>query len=323
MRTLPVFFLLTAVASGAPTASAPATISKEGDLVTIVLTADAEARLRLKTVPVARRVVPATRLLAGEVVQAPAADRAGLAPLVGGTLEERLRLADLQAAADGRVQVAGAEAAGARLALERSRKILEGEAGSVRAFDEAKTALAVAEAVLDAARAQRALLGAAVSAPEGGGRRWVRTAIFSGEAARLDSRAPAGIRALGASGAPQPAAPVAGPATANPVNATVDWYYELPAAAEARAGERVAVEIPLRDSSDEVRVVPFTAVLHDIHGGQWVYEAISAHTYTRRRVQVARIAGADAVLARGPAVGANIVTDGAAELFGTEFMTGK
>lgn len=91
----------------------------------------------------------------------------------------------------------------------------------------------------------------------------------------------------------------------------------------ARAGERVAVEILLRDSASEHLVVPFNAVLHDIHGGQWVYEAIAPHTYTRRRVQVSRLAGGDAVLASGPAVGSKVVTDGSAELFGTEFMTGK
>ena len=38
----------------------------------------------------------------------------------------------------------------------------------------------------------------------------------------------------------------------------------------------------------------------------------------RRRVQVSRVAGDQAVLATGPAVGSKIVTVGAAELFGTE-----
>ena len=83
------------------------------------------------------------------------------------------------------------------------------------------------------------------------------------------------------------------------------------------------MEIPTAASKVESLVVPFNAVLHDIHGGQWVYEAIAPHTYTRRRVQVTRLVGDVAALASGPAVGAKIVTDGAAELFGTEFMTGK
>ncbi len=69
--------------------------------------------------------------------------------------------------------------------------------------------------------------------------------------------------------------------------------------------------------------MPFGAVLHDIQGGQWVYVQTGEHTYARRRVQVARLAGVDAVLASGPPVGSKVVTDGAAELFGTEFVTGK
>ena len=45
--------------------------------------------------------------------------------------------------------------------------------------------------------------------------------------------------------------------------------------------------------------------------------------YARERVVVADITGANAVLALGPAVGARVVTDGAAELFGVEFGAGK
>jgi hypothetical protein len=40
-------------------------------------------------------------------------------------------------------------------------------------------------------------------------------------------------------------------------------------------------------------------------------------------VAVEDISGATAILARGPAVGARVVTDGAAELFGVEFGVGK
>jgi hypothetical protein len=128
---------------------------------------------------------------------------------------------------------------------------------------------------------------------------------------------------LGLSAASQNAKPVAGPPTANALTNTLDWYYELPADTALRAGERIAVEIPTLESKLEALIIPFNAVLHDIHGGQWVYAKTAEHTYTRKRIQVARLAGADAVLTTGPAVGTPIVTDGSAELFGTEFMTGK
>ena len=73
---------------------------------------------------------------------------------------------------------------------------------------------------------------------------------------------------------------------------------------------------------EEKLVIPTNAILHDINGGQWVYEQTAPLTYTRRRIQVARFTGDLAVLATGPPVGSKIVTDGSAELFGTEFMTG-
>ena len=74
---------------------------------------------------------------------------------------------------------------------------------------------------------------------------------------------------------------------------------------------------------EESLVVPWAAILHDIQGNTWVYESIAPQTFARRRVQVVRIVGGDAVLASGPKPGTKVVTDGAAELFGTEFGGGK
>lgn len=320
----PLLFLVTAaVAYAAPATSAPATLSKEGDLTTIMLKPDAEERLRLKTVAVERRSVAATRLFSGEVVRSLGTDLKSNAPVLGGSLDELLRVADLQAVADGRVLQAQTQLDAAKIALDRAQKVLESEAGSVRAVDEAKAAHTLATVALNTAQAQRALLGAPVGVAGAAPHFWIRTAIYTGEAALLDAAANASVRPLTASSGGQSVAPVQGPLTANAATATIDWYYDVPAGSTLRAGERVAMEIPTMGGRNERLVVPFSAVLHDIHGGQWVYEAVAPHTYTRRRVQVERLAGADAVLSSGPAVGATIVTDGAAELFGTEFMTGK
>lgn len=199
--------------------------------------------------------------------------------------------------------------------------MLSAEAGSVRGVDEAKTALALAESTRTTARLQRELLGTPVG--QGGPKRaWVRVSIYSGEAALLDSKAEAGIRLFG-SALSQTVKPVDGPPTANGFMHTIDWYYELPLQAPLRAGERVAVEVPTLQGKLEFVVIPFKAVLHDIHGGQWVYVQTKEHTYTRRRIQVLRVAGSDAILEGEFPKGALVVTDGSAELFGTEFMTGK
>lgn len=303
--------------------SAPATITKEGDLVVLTLLPEAEAALRLKTVAVEKRTIPAVRLFSGEVVTPLAAEGKPVAPVLGGTLDEVLRLADLQATADGRILQAQVQMDAAKITVERAQKMLSAEAGSVRGVDEAKSTFALAEAAMATAKAQRDLLGAPVGQSSGSKRAWVRVAVYSGESALLDTQATANISALGSPDTRQSAPPVTGPPTANALTNTVDWYYGLPANTTLRSGERVAVEIPTLDGKIESLVVPFNAVLHDIHGGQWVYEQTIAHTYTRRRIQVARLAGHDAVLSSGPEEGAKIVTDGSAELFGTEFMTGK
>lgn len=299
--------------------TAPATITKEGDLVVLTLKPEAEKALRLKVVTVEKRIIPAVRLFSGEVVTPLSAEGGPVAPVLGGTLDEVLRLADLQAAADGRLLQAQVQIDAAKIAVDRAQKMLSAEAGSVRGVDEAQATLSLAEAAMTTAKAQRGLLGGTVGQNS---RRWVRVAIYSGESPLLDAKAEASIRAL-SSNKPNSAKPVSGPPTANALTNTVDWYYELPADTTLRAGERVAVEIPTIVSKVESLVIPFNAVLHDIHGGQWVYARTAEHTYTRKRIQVARLAGSDAVLASGPAVGTQIVTDGSAELFGTEFMTGK
>lgn len=321
--TLALFFAVSSLRAADSGGAAPAAVTKEGDLVVVTLKPEAEQKLRLKVVPVEKKRMPGTRLFSGEVVYPLAGEGSGVAPVLGGTLDEVLRLADLQAAADGRILQAKVQIDAAKIAVERAQKVLNAEAGSVRSVDEAKTALSLAEGTLATAKAQRDILGAPVGKPGGSKRAWVRVAIYSGEINMLDAKAAASVRTLGAGAKSQSAEPVAGPPTANALTNTVDWYYQLPADNTLRAGERIAVEIPTHDSQEEYLVIPFNAVLTDINGGQWVYVQTAEHTYTRKRIQVARVAGADAVLASGPAVGSKIVTDGSAELFGTEFMTGK
>jgi len=312
-RLLLATLLVTRLQAADGGGAAPATITKEGDLVVLTLKPAAEQALRLKVVPVEKRLVHSVRLFSGEVVSPLAAEGKPVAPVLGGTLDEVLRLADLQVAADGRILQTQVQMDAARIAVERAQKMLGAEAGSVRAVDEARTTLGLAEAAMTTARAQRDLLGGVVGQSS---RKWARVAIYSGESAVLAAQADAQIGKVAAK-------PISGPLTANALVNTIDWYYELPADTQYRAGERVVVEIPTDDSRQESLVIPFKAVLHDIHGGQWVYAQTGEHTYTRKRVQVARLFQGDAVLASGPPAGTKIVTDGSAELFGTEFMTGK
>ncbi|OHB78670.1 MAG: hypothetical protein A2V98_03380 [Planctomycetes bacterium RBG_16_64_12] len=89
-----------------------------------------------------------------------------------------------------------------------------------------------------------------------------------------------------------------------------------------RPGEKVAVTLTLLAEKESL-VVPWSAVLFDMYGGSWVYEKVAPQTFLRRRVELDFVDGRDAVLARGPEPGAELVAVGAAELFGTEFGFGK
>jgi hypothetical protein len=139
--------------------------------------------------------VPATRLVFRRGRHPLAAEGKTNAPVLGGTLDEVLRLADLQAAADGRILQAQVQIDAAKIAVERAQKMLSAEAGSVRGVDEAQTTLQLAEAAMTTAKAQRDLLGGPSVRAERK-RAWVRVAIYSGEATLLDDKAASSIRSL-------------------------------------------------------------------------------------------------------------------------------
>lgn len=154
-------------------------------------------------------------------------------------------------------------------------------------------------------------------------RLWVRVPLYAGDVRTVDRSKPAAIAPLGGStGLPATGHWITGPPLADPGAASIDLFYELRGqAAGFRPGERVNVSLPLTDKGpDAVAVtVPLSALLLDNSGGTWVYQRLDSLAFVRRRVEVARVVGDRAVIARGLSAGTLIVTAGAAELFGTEF----
>lgn len=265
---------------------------------------------------------------------------------------------DLRIEADREAATAEARLEAARQRLQRAEQLLADRAGSVRSVEEAREQAKLAEAEAVAARTRLArakmnatdavgglvltstqdavlqamhvtagqtvpagapLFEAAATSPL-----WVRVPVYAGLTASLARGSSAHVQKLGSSaGAGVEARSVAAPVAGDPAAATVDLYFELSNSDDAfRPGERVNVALAVIGEEKSL-VVPWAAVLFDIHGGAWVYENIAEHVYARRRVDVRYVSGNSAVLARGPAPGAKIVTAGAAELFGTEFSTGK
>jgi RND family efflux transporter MFP subunit len=157
---------------------------------------------------------------------------------------------------------------------------------------------------------------------------WIRVPVYVGDLRLIDKRQTAKVHAMNETpgAASRPARPINAPPTADPANNTADLYFELANGdGSMRPGQKVGVTLSERapEESKKSLVVPWSSVAHDIHGGAWVYEHIAPQQYARRRVEVRRVVGSLAVLARGPAAGAKIVTAGVAELFGTEFGVGK
>lgn len=267
------------------------------------------------------------------------------------------------ARARGEREAAQARVALAQIAVQRTEALVEREAGSVRTRDEAHAELAQARSVLAAAEATVTSLAAitldtkpgsprplALAAPLSGiltrvlavpeqvvtagtplfevsalERVWIRVPVYAGEVARIDSSAVARFGSLSntAEVARRDAQPVVAPPSASAVSSTVDLWYELDNSDGAlRPGERGSVLLAL-GGSEPRSCVPWSAVIYDTHGSAWVYQQVESHEFSRHRVEVERVEGDFAVLARGPADGALVVTAGVAELHGIEFGNDK
>lgn len=295
----------------------------ETDLTRIEVSPEAERRLGLRVGVLEQRSLQRTRVLGGEVVGASPAGGRNSRAFVMQAPSDPVQAAKDLVAAEGEVQGATVDVETATVELKRAQKILTGGAGSARAVDEASAKLAAARARLEASQRRRDMLTMGTQgAPT---LLWVRVPVYAGDVPRLAADASARVTRLGqeATRAPMEAKPAAGPPSANPAAATVDLYFQLQAVDEGlRPGEKVDVALRLRDA-EQTAIVPWSAVLYDVHGGEWIYEQTAPQTFVRRRVQVSFVSDGFAALANGPPPGTQVVIEGAAELFSTEFGVGK
>jgi multidrug efflux system membrane fusion protein len=291
------------------------TIAHETELLKLTLTPQAQQRLGLGLARVGDGSASAQRQVAGEIVVPPTSPNG--VPVNSATNLQQI--GSQQAAADGELARASAQARLAQIALNRAEGLVREEAGSIRARDEAAAALAAAQAALGAARQQRQLLGPSVASLGSQSTLWVRASVFGSDVNNVRRDGSATIRPLGTSGAPRLARPVQAPPSANTNAGTVDLYFSVDNRDRAfRVGQRVSVDLPLAGQTQGFSI-PSAAVLRDIYGGEWVYQKTAANTFVRQRIEVASESNGRALLARGLAPGVEVVTTGAAELFGTEF----
>jgi cobalt-zinc-cadmium efflux system membrane fusion protein len=266
---------------------------------------------------------------------------------------------DSRAGSERHLKEAQAKLTAATQRLQRLEQLLKEGATSARNVEEARADHTVAAAAVEAAQAEvttlaRLPLGSrgelAITAPFNGrvtavriasgqavaagapladvaqiGTLWVRVPVYAGDLAAVDAGKPAAVGALGqeSSGAWQDVRPVAGPPSADPSASSADLFFELPNPKETfRPGERLSVRLPLKGTETSM-VIPRSAVVYDLTGGAWVYEARAPHVFARRRIEIAGQSATGVIVRRGLANGVRIVTVGAAELYGTEFFVSK
>jgi RND family efflux transporter MFP subunit len=273
--------------------------------------------------------------------------------------EARATMAPLLIEAEGQVKQATEQLNIAKVALDRAENLVRDRLGGSAALVDAKAQYDLAKATLKAAENRREILAKVATSAESGdmntqviaapasgtlqnlhasaGQKvaagallfdvasldpvWVKVPIYAGELNRIATDREAGVGGLSDTpGSPTlPGKPVPAPPSGDPLAATVNVFYEVANHdATLRPGQRVSMTLPLQ-GEDSNLVVPRASLLRDIHGDTWVYENTAPHAYARRRIRVDRVVGDDAALAAGLKAGAKVVTNGAAELFGTEF----
>lgn len=276
--------------------------------------------------------------------------------------DARVSLATAQIQADGDVHQARARVAAADIVVKREQRLLAGGAGSKQAFDDAEAVYNIATKGLEAALQRKMLLDelkletksgiaedVVITAPSDGilqtvsasfgqvvsvgsplfeivdlSQLWVRVPIYAGQLDDFDLNQSVSLQLLSNRTEPgMPLSRVDAPPSANSLAASVDVYFLLKNPdGKFLPGQRVLVVLPMKGEQESL-VVPRASVLRDVHGIAWVYVKSSEHHFERARVAVEFTTEDYAVLRRGPKVGTEVVVDGAAELFGTEFGAGK
>lgn len=89
-----------------------------------------------------------------------------------------------------------------------------------------------------------------------------------------------------------------------------------------QAAQRIGIQVEETKAAAQGVEVPYSALLYEASGSEWVYINPEPRVYKRAAVKVERIDGNKMYLSKGPQQGTKVVTVGAAELFGTEFEIG-
>jgi hypothetical protein len=88
---------------------------------------------------------------------------------------------------------------------------------------------------------------------------------------------------------------------------------------DAEGAERVGLQTASIRQNGQETVIPYAAVIYGADGNTYTYTAPEPLTYVRQEISIDHVAGDSVMLSDGPPAGTEVVTVGAAEVYGTEF----
>ena len=89
-----------------------------------------------------------------------------------------------------------------------------------------------------------------------------------------------------------------------------------------KAAQRLGVETAEVATTGSTMTIPYAAIVYDAEGKTWTYVTAEPLVYQRAEITVDEIDGESAQLSAGPPAGTQVVTTGAAELYGAEIGVG-
>jgi len=88
---------------------------------------------------------------------------------------------------------------------------------------------------------------------------------------------------------------------------------------DAEGAERVGLQTaPIRQNGQET-VIPYNAVIYGADGNTYTYTAPEPLSFVRQEISIDHVVGDSVMISDGPPAGTEVVTVGAAEVYGTEF----
>ncbi|HEX6710215.1 MAG TPA: hypothetical protein VF068_07760 [Rubrobacter sp.] len=87
----------------------------------------------------------------------------------------------------------------------------------------------------------------------------------------------------------------------------------------AEGAKRVGLQTAAIRADGQEKVIPYDALIYGAEGKAFTYTSPEPLTFVRQEIEIDRVDGDSVVLSNGPPAGTEVVTVGAAEVYGTEF----